>query len=279
MSPPVATAPSEAAWPADCEKIYSFRSYSGTPGTPFVVPAGMEVHPRLVFETPWDTDVQAVGVRIITDNKAILHHWNLEGYDGEFLLGWVPGFDASRALPLTPEIGMFLPTKGSLVLDVHYFNALATRDQTDASGLELCVIENRANFRKSTAQVLHLNGEATAPAHSTVDNVTPCTVSVPSDVAVLSVTPHMHLLGVHSKLELTRGETHTVLHEAPFEFVSQRSLPFDPPVTLKTGDVLTITCSYQNDTDRSVSWGGSTTDEMCVYYFVLNPMNSFSCIR
>jgi hypothetical protein len=86
----------------------------------------------------------------------------------------------------------------------------------------------------------------------------------------------MHQLGVHAKLELTRAGQGTALHDAPFDFFDQRIYPLDD-LEIRDGDVLTTTCSYENDTGRTVSFGQNSDDEMCFNFVTYYPMGAFQC--
>jgi hypothetical protein len=67
--------------------------------------------------------------------------------------------------------------------------------------------------------VAGLTGNATARVGRS-DNATSCTVNLTGvdHVTFLSVSPHMHKLGVHAKLELTRSTQTSALHDAAFDF-------------------------------------------------------------
>jgi hypothetical protein len=110
------------------------------------------------------------------------------------------------------------------------------------------------------------------------DNVSSCTVNLTGveEVTFLSVSPHMHKLGVHAKLELTRAGQKTALHDAPFDFEDQRIYELDD-LAIRDGDVLTTTCSYENDTGRSVGFGENSDDEMCFNFVTYYPMGAFQC--
>jgi Copper type II ascorbate-dependent monooxygenase, C-terminal domain len=88
-----------------------------------------------------------------------------------------------------------------------------------------------------------------------------CTVK--SDTTVFAVSPHMHQLGVHLKAVATRagGMPTVMLYDGPYDFYEQRQFP--AAVALKMGDTIQVECTYQNDTQRTVSFGESSLDEMC----------------
>ena len=273
----VGAPPADPSWPADCEQHYSLTSHGGTAGSKYVMPAGQEIHPQIMFDAPWTSDVQAVAFRPITDNRRVLHHWILYGSDGSFITGWAPGADDTHnALPT--DVGMYLPTAGKLRLDMHYNNLPGTVDQEDGSGVEICVISTAAKFRANTAAVVGLIGNPIVPAQTRVDNVTTCTVDTKMGSATLiAESPHMHTLGVHAKLELVQDGATRVLHDAPFNFDQQHSTPLEPRVTVKTGDKLIVTCTFQNDTDRVVTFGENTGDEMCFNFVAVYPKGGFAC--
>jgi hypothetical protein len=283
-----APAPIESAdfvWPADCEEFYSLTTSSGqNPSDEYVVPAGNEEHPQFVFDAPWgDANVQVLAYRPITDNARILHHWILYenssggifggGLGGKFLVGWAPGSQGNTGMP--DDVGMYMPGGAdALRLDVHYYNLGSTRPESDASGVELCITRHP---RPNTATVSGLTGNATAPVGRS-DNASSCTVDVTGrdSVTFLSVSPHLHKLGVHAKLELTRDGETTALHDAPFDFEDQRIYELEN-IEIRAGDVLTTTCSYENDTGRTVSFGQNSDDEMCFNFVTYYPMGAFQC--
>lgn len=87
-----------------------------------------------------------------------------------------------------------------------------------------------------------------------------CTVK--SDTSVFAVAPHMHQLGVHLKAVANRaGMPPVTLYDAPYDFNEQRQTAAN--LTLKAGDTIQVECTYQNDTQRTVSFGESSLDEMC----------------
>lgn len=282
-----ASAPSETpefAWPSDCEEFFTLTTGSrADPAQKYVVAAGTEEHPQFIFDAPWgDDEVQVLAYRPITDNARVLHHWILYendtglfggGLGGKFLVGWAPGSQGGTGFP--EDVGLYMPRgAGSLRLDVHYYNLGGGEAQGDASGVELCVTRTP---RPQTATVVGLTGNATAPVGRS-DNATPCTVNLTGTDAVtfLSVSPHMHKLGVHAKLDLARAGQTTSLHDAPFNFDDQRIYPLDD-LSIRDGDVLTTTCSYENDTGSTVRFGQNSDDEMCFNFVTYYPMGAFQC--
>jgi len=282
-----ASAPTETpefAWPSDCEEFYTLTTSSRSDSAAkYVVAPGTEEHPQFIFDAPWgDDEVQVLAYRPVTDNARVLHHWILYendtslfggGLGGKFLVGWAPGSPGGTGFP--DDVGLYMPNgAGSLRLDVHYYNLGNAEPASDQSGVELCITRTP---RPQTATVVGLTGDATARVGRS-DNATPCTVNLTGTDAVtfLSVSPHMHKLGVHAKLDLTRSGQTSSLHDAPFDFEDQQIYTLDD-VAIRDGDVLTTTCSFENDTGRTVRFGQNSDDEMCFNFVTYYPMGAFQC--
>ena len=273
------SAPPSSAWPTDCDATYKLIAH-GTGGAdkPYMVPAGKEVHPKITVEAPWGSQaLQAIAFRSITDNPKVLHHWILYGPKREFLVGWAPGKEEISTT--AADVGMNL-AGGTLTLDMHYNNLQTNVEQPDNSGVEVCVLKPE-HFRKNTAAVFmgFTQFAINIPAHSTAFDVTGrCKVSGSTPVTLLSVSPHAHTLARHMKFSVLRASGETVnLHDAEFQFEEQQSYALPKPVVIGTGDTVITTCTYDNTTDRAVTFGENTGNEMCFNFASYYPMNALSC--
>jgi hypothetical protein len=270
-------------WPADCEKRYKIVSHAPGSTGPFMVPAGQEIHPQVISDAPWgNEEVQALAMKPITDNKRVLHHWILyEQTGGAFLTGWAPGAEDAAALP--PDVGMYI-AKGpqSLRLDMHYYNKEGTQAEPDASGVEICVV-SKAKFRKNTATVFQNfasfgNLFTMVPANAVNHAITGvCNVSVTQPVTLLTASPHAHTLAKAMKFTATVGGKEVVMHDGPFVFEEQRSYALKPALVLNTGDKVSTTCVYTNNSNRAITFGENTGNEMCFNFAVYYPKGALSC--
>jgi hypothetical protein len=97
----------------------------------------------------------------------------------------------------------------------------------------------------------------------------------------------MHLLGRSISIVLNPGRTdaRTLLNIPTYNFDDQAIHPLDPPVEVKPGDTLRVTCSYDVGLrkllpelkplpPRYVVWGDGTSDEMCLGLVVAVPEGS-----
>lgn len=104
-----------------------------------------------------------------------------------------------------------------------------------------------------------------------------CDLKVRDAGTVLSVAPHMHLLGRSIRIELNPGTARakTLLDQPNFNFDNQAAVPLGQPLKVNRGDVLRVTCTHDAALrsqlpelkplqPRYVVWGDGTSDEMCL---------------
>jgi mono/diheme cytochrome c family protein len=264
-------------WPEDCEDIYTIAAHDpDDPTKPFEIPAEAEIHPYIPIDAPWgDDEVQLLATRPITDNEGAVHHWILwEAKDRINLTFWAPGATGDS---FPDDVGLYMPKgKKSMALDMHYYNKNNDKPVYDRSGLEVCV--TRKNRRPKTATLYGLFGNANVPAKQRVENSTSCTVT--GELHLMGVNPHMHHMGRHGHLSLQRGGTGPieVLYDGPFSFEEQTMKTIEETV-IKAGDVLTTKCTFENTTDRAVTFGEDTENEMCINWVRYYPKGGFTCSR
>jgi len=282
----------EQYWPAsECDAVYKVLATDGKGGK-FQVPVG-ENHPQVIVDAPWgNDDVQAIAFRPITDNAKVLHHWIL--YDngegtftfgqvgtGPFLSGWAPGDNLHKAFP--ENVGMAMP-KGaqSLRLDMHYFNTASDAHiEEDASGVEVCVVKGE-HLRPEVAEVSQRFSNITnlqiPPQVANYAITSDCKVVADEPVHLMTASPHAHKLAVHMKFTVKKASgEEIVMHDNDFQFGEQQSYSLAPEIIVETGDVVTTTCTYTNPTNSTVTFGESTTSEMCFNFAVYYPKGALNC--
>ncbi len=102
--------------------------------------------------------------------------------------------------------------------------------------------------------------------------------TVPIDVSLVNIAPHMHLLGKHWEVwvETPDGDRINLINVPEWDFNWQGSYSFDRFKVVPAGSVVHAVASYDNTTDNPnnpsnppqfVTWGEGTQDEM--YYLPL----------
>jgi len=91
---------------------------------------------------------------------------------------------------------------------------------------------------------------------------------------------HLHQHATYQKMMLTRAGTTTMIHDAAFDFREQVNYPLSPTLSLKTGDNLRTECTYTNTGSTTLTWGDSSTAEMCFTGLYVYPAagSVFGCV-
>jgi cytochrome c551/c552 len=257
--------------PSECE-IVQFHARQDATGAKYNVPSGEQYY-CFSFHKDWGGAVQGLAFYPDIDNKQVIHHWLLYkaitpqvdgavsaclGFhpDGELLAGWAPGATASF---FPPHVGLDLGG-GNYILEVHYNNTGAPT--TDSSGVTVCKAKTN---RQDTATVSWLGTEVIIlpPDQKNLEVTSNCRPNITDQpIHIMKVWPHMHKLGRRMRADIHRanGSVESLFNVA-FDFNSQWG--YDTPTILHTGDYVTTTCVYDNDTPNLVTFGESTTSEMC----------------
>lgn len=99
------------------------------------------------------------------------------------------------------------------------------------------------------------------------------TYTVPIDVSLVNIAPHMHLLGKHWEIWMEKpgGEIVNLINIPEWDFNWQGSYYFDRYMIAPAGTVIHAVASYDNTSTNPnnpsippqfVTWGEGTTDEM-----------------
>jgi len=164
-------------------------------------------------------------------------------------------------------VGIALKAGEQLIFDYHYVNPTA-QPITGEIYLNLDFAPAGAQLQPAKVYVFGNMGGIDIPAHGTESLTTTCTF--PNDTHVVSVTPHMHQLGVGFKIMRYDGTQPTDTLYQTDTWDDPKTEIFDPVLDMKAGEGLTFTCDWDNTTDKAVGFGQTSKDEMCFvfgYYY------------
>ena len=239
-----------------------------------------------------DRFVSAIEVR--PGNRAVVHHviayldtlgraQKLDGKDGQpgyttfggigftpsgALGGWAPGNET----PFMPDgVGILLPKGADIVLQVHYHPT--GKPETDKTKIGVYFSKKPVDKRVRALPLISLLSIPPGEANYKTGGAS----TLGSDVTLLNVTPHMHLLGRDMKVEAITPDEKSVplVHVPDWDFNWQTTYTFLKPITLPAGTKIKMTARYDNSTanprnpsnpPKRVTWGESTTDEMCIAF-------------
>lgn len=181
--------------------------------------------------------------------------------------GWVPGNQA-RELPAGTALSV--PSNSHISIQIHYFpNGRAEFDQSRVG-----FYFSNDSAAADVFTIPLLNDEFTIPAGANAHRVEQLE-AVPLSGRVISILPHMHLLGRQISLELRSpgGEFVPQILIDDWDFNRQDTYYFKEPLQIGFGSQVRLRCEFNNSTENpqnpnnppiNVGWGDGTQDEMCL---------------
>jgi hypothetical protein len=161
-------------------------------------------------------------------------------------------------------------------LNLHLFN---TTDNalSDTSGVMVKTIaqadvQNEADMQFSGTFIINIPSDN--QVHTAVGG---CNAA--HDFHMFTLWPHMHQTAIHQTLSVTpNGGTATTLLDTDYAFNNQKNYPITDTV-VHAGDHISTTCTYQNNTGSTKTFGESSTSEMCFTGIYRYPAggNLFAC--
>ena len=255
--------------PAEGKDIYRcFAIPSGNPDEDRWV-KGIEIHPgnrALVHHASVFLDRSGVGKKKDDDAPGPGYTNPTPGNGPGFkeyysvLGGWTPGH-LPRKLPY--GVAIFVPKGTELILEVHYH--LTGKPEKDKTQFGIYFASEPIDKKMFLGGVGSQSFKIPAGAKNFKIEAEDI---APTDITVLSVTPHMHERGTRmtAYAELPSGERKKLIDVPRWDFQWQPSYRFKEPVRLPKGTKITVTGTFDNPTDRDLTWGESTKDEMCVTF-------------
>jgi len=288
----------EPLTPGPDETCYEFKAHgvsSPTDTTKFEVQPG-ESYNQFYYDVPWPPGTLATRFGARFDNLQVVHHWlgfssqaNIQngtvqknvlgttiGESAELIGGWAVG---GCNIVFPEAMGLKLPDSGRIMIQWHHYNSTGTV-QEDATAVQWCTVP--AGGRPNVGGLTFLgteffNGLVGMPPGKMSEFSGSCTNDSGKPITLVGFYPHMHLLGVNMKSEVTRvdGSKETVF-DHPFVFDHQVNYMLSPGFVLEPGDKITSTCTFNNTTTANVAFGQSTTQEMCYQFTFAYPYDALN---
>jgi len=186
--------------------------------------------------------------------------------------GWAPG---QVPRPLPPGIAYRIPKDCDFVIQTHYHRTGRLEKDKLRIGLYFAKPEEKITM---TVQATVLPGAFLfIPPNQSNYKVTG-TMYLDQDATLLSIMPHMHLLGKNIKTTMTlpNGTTKTLIDIPDWNYNWQETYFFREPIKVPAGTRFDVVAHYDNSAanplnpnnpPRLVKLGEQTTDEMCFVFF------------
>lgn len=263
-------------------------------------PDGEDVYRNFIVKTNFTEDKWLRAVEFHPGNPSVVHHVinyldpnhaadKLEGRDKDgqpgftatgggpgfpttgFLGAWAPG---NYPIEAPQGIGTMLPKGANLVIQVHYHRN--GKPEADLTKVGLYFAHGQIDKQARTQLLINFGfkipfGETRHEAKATT--------TVTQDCHILSVAPHMHLVGREMKVWATLPNDDKeipLVWIKDWDFNWQATYQLKEPLFLPKGSKLHLQAFYDNSDKnprnpnighpRDVTWGEQTTDEMCIAF-------------
>jgi hypothetical protein len=211
--------------------------------------------------------------RFFVAGKSVVHHFLLSSVEspkepyGEsqcdvlFKISWRPMFVAGAGdseIDIPAGAARFVESGTQVVLQMHLLNS-SKETVTDFAevNMEASTEADPNPVGLYVFGTTSINLPPKSPA--TVQN----DCATRGDVNIFAMMPHMHYQGRSLKLELgPNADSLTEIYKRdPYDFDQQTIEPLD--LQIPQGTMTRVTCNYENDRDEMITFGESTTAEMC----------------
>jgi hypothetical protein len=201
---------------------------------------------------------------VVVSGTSVLH--------GSLLGGWVPG---ARTRRLPEDIGVPIPKGARVVMQVHYHPS--GREGADKTQLGVWYADT-AKIKHRLLNIPIVNTKFKIPAGESNYEVTASQFVYPFIAGkIITVAPHMHLLGRQTKVEVQDlgGGTRPIIKIDNWDFNWQGFYQSAEPIDIPSGSTVKVTSVYDNSANNPknpnnpivpVGWGERTTDEMCLAF-------------
>jgi hypothetical protein len=176
---------------------------------------------------------------------------------------WDPLFIAgagASSIDFPDDVGHQLPAETQLVVQLHLLN---TREEPVTDSVAITM--QRSTAANPRPMGTYVFGTTSVNLPPLQESQLEAVCQLEQRVQLVAAFPHMHLLGTSLTFEVgsSMDTMETVFTRDPYDFDDQHLELLD--LTLEPGDVTRVRCSYDNPHDQNITFGESTTNEMCFF--------------
>lgn len=162
-----------------------------------------------------------------------------------------------------------------LLLNLHLFNT-SDAEVTGTSGTLARVLDESEVEHVAEAVLMGPIGFEIPTGEQEITGG--CTLR--DDSTLFAIAPHMHQLGRHMTVHARRDDGDVMIHDGPYDFDEQEIVNVEP-IEVSAGDYVEVKCRYDNHREGPVSFGESSTEEMCfagLYRYPARDDSYFVCV-
>ncbi len=170
-----------------------------------------------------------------------------------------------------------------LNLNLHLFNTSPGSEMSGTSGILVRAIPAAQVTQQAEmlfAGTVFIAIPGNTPENNLYSTGGGCTFNQP--FTLHAYWPHMHQHARHQTVTLTHNGAANVIHDEAFAFEEQRNYVPTTPIQVAAGDSIETECFYANSGGSTVTFGDSSTSEMCftgIYRYPAIGGSIFSCVE
>ncbi len=238
---------------------FSIDTHAGAGAIAFRPVGGEGVHHVVIFRTSQGVEASR----------------RCDGLEGDWTI--LAGAGVGSGEVRFPE-GVAMPVSDGdvFVLQLHMLNATGDRI-TIQGGYDVTLTEPGVEYTRAGMYTVSTTAISIPPGSEGYSLEHSCRGDLPDAAQLFNLFPHMHQLGRQFDIEVGGGS----IYSSGWNFENQSVVALDPEVPLGQDDTLTIRCTWDNPTGRTVGFGLSTTDEMCgtAFYFYPSNVDEIRCVQ
>ena len=163
-----------------------------------------------------------------------------------------------------PGVGRFLPATDGLRIMVHYLNTTGQPIHAAGATFSMRYVDADQIHYKAAGVFLNNVGLSVPPGQS----MTTRSFALKSDIKLLVAVSHMHAHALDFTSSTSDGRK---VYEST-QWSEPTAAEFDPPMEIGKGTSITWSCSFDNQTGQTLTFGQSATqNEMCIFNGVYYP--------
>jgi hypothetical protein len=177
-------------------------------------------------------------------------------------------------LTLPAGVAYSLDANQMIRLEMHYINASSSEKMVTATSTMVPISDD--DFHDEAGFLFIGNPDIKLPPKSTTQ-LGPTFFQIPqglSGVKYFAMTGHEHQFGTNVQVAMSTTDTDPgkMIYDVPGWLWSEpKTQVFDTPFTVPDNGGFTFTCSWNNTSDKSVSFGESANNEMCFFWAYYYP--------
>jgi hypothetical protein len=237
----------------------------------FVLKAGQEVYKCQNFDNPFgskDTAIKFVSTdmspgshhlhvyHMTTDSSRTLQDCTIQDFHPLLFTAGAPHVEITYPQGMAAKL---LGTAG-IRIQVHYLN---TTDNDINVKAVLKMAPADSTITKWVSELYFNQLSVRVPPGDGTMISTSCAIpDTFGPIGLVAGGTHMHARGVHFTAQTSTG----IMLADVNTWDEPPPITYDPPIMLNPGDKITWTCTYNNTTDKTLTFGESAEDnEMCIY--------------